>query len=116
MRMTLQTRTVAVHALRTTTAHQITAMCADYSGGRCAVGVIAEAFGCNVTDMAADPYCFVQRLGIRHHQISARNDGYNGHQPHTFAQIADYLETQPITDPVPDTIPWNTLVEIEVAV
>ncbi len=113
MKMTLETRTVAVHALRTTTAHQIIAMCADHAGGRCAVGVIAEAFGCNVTDMTVDPYDYVERYGIRYHSIYIRNDGIGRHY-HTFTEIADWLETEPVADPVPDTIPWNTPLEVPV--
>lgn len=94
--------------LRTTTAHQITGLCADNTGGRCAVGVIAEAFGCDPTDPCTDPYEYIQRYGIRYAPIYRMNDFHH----HTFAQIADYLETLPVTDPVPDTVPWNTLVEV----
>jgi len=111
--MTLATRTIAAHALRTTTATQITAVCADTHGGRCAVGVIAEAFGCNVTAWDVDPYWCVEELGIRWRRIYQMNDGAGG-QRRTFAEIADYLEQQPVTDPVPDTIPWNTPLEVSV--
>ena len=112
MKMTLETRTIAVHALRTTTAHQITTRCADHSGGRCAVGVIAEALGCNVLDMMVDPYGIVEGYGIPHAEVYQMNDGHCA--PQTFAQIADWLETLPVTDPCPNTIPWNTPVEVKV--
>lgn len=110
--MTLETRTIAVDALRTTTARQIRFTLTDGADGRCANGVIADALG------IGGWYPFDSGVPVM--EIMRLNDfgclGWENPSPGTerwtFAEIADWLEMQPVSDPAPDHVPdeWEATV------
>lgn len=112
--MTYETRTRAVNALRTTKARQIRYSLGTTPEARCANGVLCEEFGIstgwNMRDARVSPYTELAAFGIPYPEILKMNDGpLWGDDPrrHTFAEIADWLETQPVSDPpeIPDTVP-----------
>ena len=97
--LTRDIRARAVLALRTTTAPQVRFHLATADGGRCALGVLSVEF-----DLRVDRYDRLEDLAFPTQAITNRNDGcvrFGFDHPWTFDEIADWLETLPVSDPAP---------------
>jgi hypothetical protein len=123
--LTLANRTRAVNALRTTTFTQVHWNLSDGGNGRCANGVLCEAFGIRIPDdeveepddLDIDPYSELERLGFDTTALYRLNDGswwQDDYMPETFtfARIADWLERQPVYDEVADVVAERELVTV----
>lgn len=89
----------AISALRTTTAYQIRTRPADGSGGRCAFGVVAEAFGCPIRilhdKMAPSTRTnewLAREIGRDETRVLWTNTYIRNDTGRTFTEIADALE------------------------
>ena len=123
--MTYETRTRAVHALRTTTARQIRYQLTDGANGRCGNGAVCDGLGIPLSvddDVETYAYSALGVLGVPYEAIYELNDrpptAIDDLRQRSFAEIADWLEQQPVSDQpqIPDTVPWvtvNTLVDYD---